>query len=265
MRPSRGVLQSVASNTDSRQVYAGPEFKRWAEAEGLIASEQFLVECYLRRDGSTLEAGVGGGRILRALTRLGFEDIYGFDNVPGLIEQARRQDPSRETAYSVQDARKLIYPDGVFDQLIYLQQVISLIGDVEGGRKAVAEAYRVLKPGGIALFSFLCYESRMRSVWYRAMIAYLACLRTLARQHRPRQSMPWLRLGGRFNVSALLDRPPLVYWFRCEEAAHLLADQHFTIVGIGTRTQTDQRTLCRSAGELRRKPMNGMLYVVCRK
>ncbi len=265
MQPTKAVIEPIAPTADSRQVYAGPEFERWARAEGLIAAERFLIEHYLSRDGSILEAGAGGGRILRALAQLGFEHISGFDNVPALIEQALRHDPSRAAAYRVLDARDIAYQDGEFDQIIYLQQIISFISDAEGQRKAVAEAYRVLKPGGIGLFSFLCFESRLRSVWYRAMIGYLVCLRALARRRQSAQSMPWLWVGGRFNLSAILDRPPHVYWFRCEDAARLLAEQCFTIVGIGTRAQTEQQMLCGSVEELRQMPMDGMLYVVCRK
>ena len=265
MSQSKAVLQPEASGLDSSQVYAGPEFERWAKAEGLIPSERFLIEQYLRSDRSTLEAGVGGGRILRALIDLGFDYTSGFDNVPALIEEARRQDPSRKTAYSVQDARSLPYVDGEFDQIIYLQQIISFIGDVEGRRRAIAEAYRVLKPDGTALFSFLCYESRLQSIWMRGMIAYLACFRALTFRGRSAQSMPWLWLGGRFNLSALLDRSPHVYWFRIEQASNLLTERQFELIGIGTMAQTQQRRLCRSVKELQRMPKSGMLYVVCRK
>jgi SAM-dependent methyltransferase len=265
MSQTKAVSHPEASSPDSSQVYAGPEFERWAKADGLIPSERLLIEHYLRPDRSTLEAGVGGGRILRALIDLGFDHTSGFDNVAALIEEARRQDPARKAAYSVQDARSLPYADGEFDQIIYLQQIISFVGDEEGRGRAVTEAYRVLKPGGTALFSFLCYESRLQSVWMRGMIAYLACFRALTRRDSSSQSMPWLQLGGRFNLSALLDRSPHVYWFRIDEAADLLTEQSFAIVGIGTMAQTNQRRLCGSVEELQRESTSGMLYVVCRK
>ncbi len=216
-------MKSAVGSLDSREIYAGPEFKHWVEEEELIAPEQFLLERYLRSDQSTLEAGTGGGRILRALARRGFKELSGFD------------------------------------------KVLCFITDAEGRRDAVAEAYRILKPDGLAVFSFLCYESRLESALYRALIGYLRCLRTLSRQRRSAQYMPWLWIGNRVNISAILDRPPHVYWYRFQDAVNLLLHQHFKIVGIGTRTETDQRKLCKLGEEFKRSPKTGMLYIVCQK
>ena len=264
MPPSNGALESTVESLDSREIYAGPEFKHWVEEEELIAPERFLVR-FLRSDQSTLDAGTGEGRILRALSCRGFKELSGFDNVPELIHLARLKECRQPMAFSVQDARKLTYPDRSFDQLIYLQQVLCFITDAEGRRDAVAEAYRILKPDGLAVFSFLCYESRLNSVLYRAVIGYLRCVRTLLRQRRSAQYMPWLWIGNRFNISAILDRPPHVYWFRFQDAVNLLLHHGFKIVGIGTRTETAQHTLCESMEEFRRSPKSGMLYIVCQK
>jgi SAM-dependent methyltransferase len=264
MPQSNGALESVVASLDSREIYAGPEFKHWVEEEELIAPERFLVR-FLRSDQSTLEAGTGEGRILRALSCRGFKELSGFDNVPELIHLARLKECRQPIAFSVQDARKLTYSDSSFDQLIYLQQVLCFITDAEDRQKAVAEAHRILKPGGLAVFSFLCLESRLQSALYRALIGYLGCFRTLARRQRSQQHMPWLWVANRFNISALLDRPPYAYWYRCEEAANLLLRQQFRILGIGTRAQTDQHTLCESMEEFRRSPKGGMLYIVCQK
>jgi ubiquinone/menaquinone biosynthesis C-methylase UbiE len=255
----------MTSYVDSQQVYSGPQFERWARAENLIEPERFLIERYLHPDGRTLEAGAGGGRILRALAGMGFRSLAGFDSVATLIEQARLKDSAGQLAFSVQDARCTSYSDGEFDQIIYLQQVLCFISDQAGRRKAVTEAFRVLKPRGSALFSFLCLEVRRQSFWYRRFLNYLACLRAATGQDRPLQELPWLKLKGRANCSALLDRPPYVYWFRCEEAVRLLTSAGFEIIGLGTKAQTDAGRLCRSIEELHHMPLDGMLYVVCRK
>jgi SAM-dependent methyltransferase len=264
MLPSNGALESAVTSSDSHEIFAGPEFKHWVEEEDLIAPERFLVR-FLRSDQSTLEAGTGGGRILRALSCRGFKELSGFDNVPELIHQARLKECRQPMAFSVQDARTLTYADSSFEQLIYLQQVLCFIADTEGRQKAVSEAYRILKPSGLAVFSFLCYESRLNSVFYRAVIGYLRCVRTLLRQRRSAQYMPWLWIGNRFNISAILDRPPHVYWFRFQDAVNLLLHQGFKIVGIGTRTETDQLRLCESMDQFQTSPKTGMLYIVCQK
>jgi SAM-dependent methyltransferase len=250
---------------DGSQVYAGPEFDRWAHAQGLIAPECFLIERYLNRFAATLEAGTGAGRILHAMAQKGFERLEGFDIVPSLITEARRRHAAENIEFDIQDARTLSYPDASFDQLIYLQQVICFITDAEGRRRAIAEAYRILRPRGIAVFSFLLYETRLQSLWHRGMLAYLAALRALLGRREPLQSMPWLSHRGRFNVAALLDRAPYVYWFRRDEAVSLLASEGFTVVAVGTLAQIQRGKLCPSVLELEKAPTAGMLYVVCRK
>jgi SAM-dependent methyltransferase len=258
-------LHAMAVSVDYRETYAGPEFERWAHARDLIEPEQFLIEQYLEKEARTLEAGTGGGRILREMARRGFSSLEGFDGVPSLIEVARKMDPSGTVRFTVQDARQLWYEAECFAQIIYLQQLICHITEPVGRRKAVTEACRVLKPGGVALFSFLLYEARLQSLSYKAVIAYLAGLRVVLGRRASAQYMPWLSHQGKFNRAALLDRPPYVYWFRCEEAAELLVSEGFAITGIGTLSQIRKGGLCSSVKELLKEPLEGMLYVVCQK
>src|SRR5665213_207767 len=173
MPPVNGLLESRVANSDSHAIFAGPEFKHWAEEEGMIPPVEFLLGQYFHPDRTTLEAGTAGGHVLRALAERGFKDLSGFDYVSKLIDQARLKDQSGKLAFSVQDARKLTYPDESFEQLIYVGQVLCFINDAGGRRNAVAEAYRILKPGGVAVFSFLCLESRLQSAMHRALMGYL--------------------------------------------------------------------------------------------
>jgi len=133
-------------------------------------------------------------------------------------------------------AQDIAYQDGEFDQIVYLQQIISFISDAEGRQKAVAEAYRVLKADGIALFSF-CASNRDCSLLARPMIGYSRAFELWHADDSPLNRCHGLWLGGRFNLSAILDVRPMSYWFRCEDAVQLLAEQRFTIVGIGTGPQ----------------------------
>jgi SAM-dependent methyltransferase len=256
---------SWAPRSDVRQTFGGSEFDTWAWRQGLIPPERILIERYLTPSGHTLEAGTGGGRILRALAQSGFTHLAGFDIVPELIDAARQQDPSHSINYRVLDARRLSYSDQQFDQLIYLQQVLCFLPTEADRSQALAGAYRVLKPAGIAVFSFLCYEARLQLMRYKALAAYLTALRSLRGRRALTQIQPILMRGGALNLSILLDRPPYVYWFRCGEALDFLRRPGFSIVGFGTRAQVESGGLCTSLEELLASPKEGMLYVVCRK
>ncbi len=48
---------------------------------------------------------------------------------------------------------------------------MNFIESEEGRKKAVTEAYRILRPGGTVAFSFLCFESRQSALSYRVFFA----------------------------------------------------------------------------------------------
>ena len=250
---------------DNKDVYSTVEFDFWAQRERLLPEEEFVIRQYLNPGLKTLEAGTAGGRIVLEMQRMGFSDLRGFDFVPSFIEQARRRDTSGSIYFDVQDARRLDYPDASFDQILYLQQILNLIEDEQDRLAALGEARRILAPGGTALFSFLSYEARRASPMYAMLLVYIRLLRALGRFCRSPQLLPWLRLGGRFNWAALLDRGPHVYWYRAEEIETLLRQAGFEIIGLGTNRQIAERLLCSSASELYAKGLRGVLYCVCRK
>src|ERR1043166_8562092 len=111
-------------------------------------AENFLLRTYLKPDKQTLEAGTGGGRLLLALAEAGFTDLYGFDFVPELVAAAQARDVGGILKLAAQDATRLGYADEAFDQIVYLQQVLCFIESQAARRRAMAEAFRVLRPGG---------------------------------------------------------------------------------------------------------------------
>lgn len=249
----------------NQEIYSTVEFKRWAERERLNPDEHFVLTTFLRPDLPTLEAGTGGGRIVRALRELGFSNLAGYDYVPGLIDEARRRDPSGSIRFEVQDATQLTYPDASWDQLIYMQQILCFIDSAELRAAAVREAWRILKPGGTAAFSFLNYDWRFRSPLHGSLLTYVRALRGVRGAPRSRQSLPWLRLGERFNWGFLADRPPYVYWYRVDEAAGLLTTAGFKLTAIGTSAQVRAGALAGSLADLRAAPIEGGIYCVCTK
>jgi SAM-dependent methyltransferase len=231
----------------------------------LLPEERFLVETYLDKRVKTVEAGTAGGRILFGMRSLGFSRLYGFDYVPGLIQAARDKDTVGSIGFDVQDAVSLTYDSASFRQIVYLQQILCTIENDESRLNAVREAYRILEPGGTALFSFLSFEARSKSVIYCPFLLYLRGLRKLSRSARRIQYLPWLRLGGTLNWGALLDRAPYVYWYRVEEIGKLLEASGFRILAAGSERQIQENSMCPSYETLQKQPIDGMIYFVCKK
>jgi SAM-dependent methyltransferase len=234
----------MTTAADNRQLYEHEVFDSWASRTALTDVEERLVERFLDRDRSTLEAGTGGGRILHELVGRGFRDLHGFDYLPAFIDVARSRDRSGSIDFRVQDAVDLDYPDGRFEQAVYLQQVLCFIEEPADRLRAMQEAVRVLQPGATALFSFLCFESRASNALSSAFTRYLRLQRRLRRRTVSPQYQPWLKTGKRPNLGALADRGPYVYWYRLEEALDALDRVGFEIAWAG---------------------VHGMLYVACRR
>jgi ubiquinone/menaquinone biosynthesis C-methylase UbiE len=253
-----------------QEMYSTIEFG-WAYLENLENAERYLIEHYLDPQGITVEAGTAGGRILLNMKKLGFTNLYGFDFVPGFIEVAKQRDTSHTIAYKVQNATSLDYDDCYFDQIVYLQQIMCCIDDPLGRLKAFNEAYRILKTGGTALFSFLSFDARIRSFMHLAYLAYLSILRKFNGSHYSIQYLPELRIGrqaknsGKFNLSSLLDRGPNNYWYKLQEAYQSLREANFEIVAIGSDYQINQGRMHELPETLACEPLQGMLYFVCKK
>ena len=109
-----------------------------------------LKSLALRPGESVLDVGVGPGLLAHDMAQLVENSgrVIGIDNAPAMIEIARnRCSHLDQVEIRSGDAVTLDFPDGYFDAvactqvLLYVSQVI----------QALAELYRVLKPGGRAV------------------------------------------------------------------------------------------------------------------
>lgn len=248
-------------NTES--VFREAEFNLWAQRAKLELGEQYMISRYLDPQKSTLEAGAGGGRILLAMQSMGFSQLNGFDFLPEFVEVARQRDQGGKINYQVQDGRNLNYPANSFEQLIYLQQLVSLISDKNDREKMVTEAFRVLKPGGLMIVNVLCIRSR-RGL-YAPLLFWLKCLRIILKKNLSIQNQPWLRLKGRANFRALLDVGPYIYWFSENDAVELFKSAGFVIEALGSDAQIKNQGLFPALSVPENEPFSGSLYLVCRK
>lgn len=124
---------------------------RGADPQQQAMRRAFLDDLPLPRDAHVLDVGCGTGVLTRLLARLpAVAAVVGVDTAASLLERARHDLAElRHVSLQEADARSLPFGDGRFD-VVAFDSTLSHIVEPE---QAVAEAQRVLRPGGhLAVF-----------------------------------------------------------------------------------------------------------------
>ncbi len=122
-------------------------------SEGIVFQETFP-----NPHTEILELGCGTGRITFGLHDLGYSKITATDLCPKMVAEFRRiggllniKIPSAQA-----DATQIPCEDGSFDGVIYGFNGLMQIPGSDNRQKAVHEIFRILRPGG--LFVFTCHD-----------------------------------------------------------------------------------------------------------
>lgn len=122
------------------------DFDAWFDKNRNIFESEFLAEKQLLGDlGEAVSIGVGTGLFA---SRLGIK--YGVEPASGMAELARK----RGIEVKAGTAEDIPYPDGQFDTVL-MSTILSYVKDP---KKAMSEAFRILKSGGQIVVSFLTRE-----------------------------------------------------------------------------------------------------------
>lgn len=153
------------------------DYARAVEGVGLWESEKKIFCGRIGRDSEILELGCGAGRIAHGLFRLGYKRITATDFSSNMIDVARAvaRELGDSVDYRVEDARSLSFPDGSFDAAIFGFNGLMQIPGRSQRRRAMSEAHRVLRGGGVFIFtthdrdlpSNCAYWERERALWER--------------------------------------------------------------------------------------------------
>lgn len=110
-----------------------------------IADE--MANAFGSRSLRVLDVGCGGGFLSNALAKLG-HDVTGIDASEESLAVAARHDDERSVEYVVGSALSLSFADATFDVVC----AMDFLEHVDQPERVVAEAARVLRPGGSFFF-----------------------------------------------------------------------------------------------------------------
>jgi SAM-dependent methyltransferase len=143
---SETLVDALNKNTMKRCVV------EYLRSNDLNLSEQVALSTVApeARNRPILDLGVGTGRTVRALTDIS-RNYVGVDYVPEMVATCRQRFPGVDFVHG--DARDLSeFRDNSFFLIVFSQNGICMV-DHEGRMAILKEAFRLLEPGGVFLFS----------------------------------------------------------------------------------------------------------------
>jgi len=131
------------------------DYVSYAEEIGLWQSERIVFSRYLNAKNKILDIGCGAGRTTFGLHEIGYHDITGADLSDNMISAAQKiaRDKGLEINFMAENACALSFAAESFDAVIFSANGIMTIPAKEVRQKAFNEIQRVLKPGGMFIFT----------------------------------------------------------------------------------------------------------------
>ncbi|HVZ10830.1 MAG TPA: class I SAM-dependent methyltransferase [Candidatus Paceibacterota bacterium] len=120
------------------------------DKDKIFPAEEKLFAEFLKPGMRILDLGCGAGRTTGYLKNFD-PNVHGADVSAAMIEKAKERFP--EIQFSVMDAAQLGFADGMFDAIVFSFNGLDYLYPVDRRAAALAEIRRVLKPGGVFIFS----------------------------------------------------------------------------------------------------------------
>jgi SAM-dependent methyltransferase len=198
----RAVLWQRFLKKDRKEAYEAAVGGAFAEA-GRIQIEVLEAEGF-RDQGMIVDIGCGAGRLASRLSALPGVSYLGLDVVPELIENARRLANRPDWRFEIVHRTHIPAADASADFCVFFSVFTHLPEPI--CLDYLAEARRVLKPGGKAVFSFLDPGLERHAHPLRRNLLRLIATRTLYARNvatPPERLGEWAKQLS-FDVSAIL-------------------------------------------------------------
>ncbi len=131
------------------------DYSKAVDEVGLWKSEEIVIFGRIEKSADVVEFGCGAGRIGINLARRGYENVLMTDFSESMVRAANaiiKRDGLKARA-ELCDATAVPYPDESFDAAIFGFNGLMQIPKSENRLAAMREICRVLKPGGIFVFT----------------------------------------------------------------------------------------------------------------
>lgn len=146
------MTEATGEAIDNRALYSREDVvATYAAASYLTPCEEALFKEFIGPGKRILDLGVGGGRTSPHLAASALEYI-GSDYSQAMVEASRRNHPGLR--FELVDAANLSqFDDGAFDAVVFSFNGLGNLPTHDARRSCHREVQRVLKPGGVWIFS----------------------------------------------------------------------------------------------------------------
>jgi len=157
------------NNCDS---YSNPEIVEYyfdLNNRHLFKYEEALIDKYFGVGGKVLDIGCGAGRTTLPLGRKGY-DVIGLDYSKAMIERAKTSNHYSNVRYTVQDIINTSFNDNEFDNALFSFNGLMLIYPLDNRIKAMCEISRIIKPGGLLIFTTPFLDNKLDKPYWKQKI-----------------------------------------------------------------------------------------------